>query len=46
MFLVLLARMVRTWKQAFFIVQEDDSPALASPRISAPQSRVSSTEDL
>ncbi len=31
MFLVLLARMVQTWKQALFIVQEDDAPAVASP---------------
>jgi putative transposase len=28
--LVLLARMVRTWKQALFLVQEDDAPTLAS----------------
>jgi hypothetical protein len=33
--LVLLARMVRTWKQALFIVQEDDAPALASSGIEA-----------
>jgi hypothetical protein len=33
--LVLLARMVRTWKQALFIVQKDDAPALASSGISA-----------
>ncbi len=32
--LVLLARMVRTWKHALLIVQEDDGPALASPGIS------------
>jgi putative transposase len=31
--LVLLARMVRTWKQALFIVQQDDAPALASPGV-------------
>jgi len=35
MLLVLLARMVRTWKQALFIVQEDDAPALASPGLQA-----------
>jgi putative transposase len=28
--LVVLARMVRTWKQALFLVQEDDASALAS----------------
>jgi hypothetical protein len=28
--LVVLARMVRTWKQALFLVQEDDAAALAS----------------
>jgi putative transposase len=28
--LVLLARMVQTWKQALFIVQEDDNSSLAS----------------
>ena len=33
--LVLLARMVRTWKQVLFIVQEDNAPALASSGISA-----------
>jgi putative transposase len=33
--LVLLARMVRTWKQALFIVQEDGASALASTGISA-----------
>jgi putative transposase len=33
MLLVLLARMVRTWKQALFIVQEDDAAALASSGI-------------
>jgi putative transposase len=33
MLLVLLARMVRTWKQALFIVQEDDAFALASSAI-------------
>ena len=31
MLLVLLARMVRTWKQGLFIVQEDDTASLASP---------------
>ncbi len=31
MLLVLLARMVRAWKQALFIVQEDDVTAVASP---------------
>jgi putative transposase len=29
-FLVLLARAVRAWKQTLFLVQEDDPPALAS----------------
>ena len=29
--LVLLARAVRAWKQALFIVQEDDTSVLASP---------------
>ena len=33
MLLVLLARAVRAWKQALFIVQEDDTSALASPGI-------------
>jgi putative transposase len=33
--LVLLARMVRTWKQALLIVQEDDTVTLASSRIEA-----------
>jgi putative transposase len=33
--LVLLARAVRTWKHALFIVQQDDAPALASPGFSA-----------
>jgi putative transposase len=28
--LVLLARMVRTWKQALFLVQEDDAPTRAA----------------
>ncbi len=28
--LVFLARMVRPWKQALFLVQEDDDPSLAS----------------
>jgi RNase P subunit RPR2 len=31
--LVLLAKMVRTWKQALLIVQEDDTVTLASSRI-------------
>jgi hypothetical protein len=31
MLLVLLTSMVRTWKQALFLVQEDDAAALASP---------------
>jgi hypothetical protein len=31
MLLVLLARIVRAWKQALFIVQEDDVASLASP---------------
>jgi putative transposase len=35
MLLVLLARMVHTWKQALFIVQEDDAPAVASPGFQA-----------
>jgi putative transposase len=35
MLLVLLARMVRTWKQALFIVQPETRLALASPGISA-----------
>jgi hypothetical protein len=35
MLLVLLARKVRTWKQALFIVQEDDTAALASPGLQA-----------
>jgi hypothetical protein len=51
MFLVLLARMVRTWKQTLFIVQPEKAPAMASPGISAllevqVQSRFSSTKDL
>jgi hypothetical protein len=33
--LVLLARASRAWKQALFIVQEDDAGAVASPGISA-----------
>ncbi len=33
--LVLLARMVRVWKQALFIIQEDDVTAVASPGFSA-----------
>jgi hypothetical protein len=35
MLLVLLARLVRTWKQALFIVQEDDVTTVASPGLSA-----------
>jgi putative transposase len=35
MLLVLLASMVRTWKQALFIVQPETRLALASPRIQA-----------
>ena len=31
MLLVLLTSMVRTWKQALFLVQEDDAAAVASP---------------
>jgi len=31
MFLVLLTRMVRTWKQALYIVQPDDAAARAAP---------------
>jgi hypothetical protein len=50
MLLVFLARMVRTWKQALFIVQEDDALAVASSRIQAVlevqvQSGASQTED-
>jgi hypothetical protein len=49
--LVLLARMVRTWKHALLIVQVDNAPALASPGISIVlevhvQSGGSQTEDL
>jgi len=51
MLLVLLARAVRTWKQALFIIQEDDASAVASPRIQAVlevqvQSGLFQTEDL
>jgi len=35
MLLVLLATMVRTWKQALFIVQEDDAASLASSGVQA-----------
>jgi hypothetical protein len=35
MFLLFLARMVRTWKQALFIVQEDDALAVAPSGIQA-----------
>jgi hypothetical protein len=35
MLLVLLARMVRTWKQALFIVQPETRLAVASSRIEA-----------
>jgi hypothetical protein len=35
MLLVLLARMFHTWKQALFIVQEDDAPEVASPGFQA-----------
>ena len=35
MLLVLLARMVRTWKQALLMVQEDDAPAVASSGLQA-----------
>jgi len=35
MLLVLLASMVHTWKQALFIVQEDDAPEVASPGFQA-----------
>jgi hypothetical protein len=35
MLLVLLSRMVRTWKQALVIVQEDDAPAVAPPGLQA-----------
>jgi len=49
--LVLLARMVRTWKQALFIVQEDDALAVAPSGIQAVlevqvHSGASQTEDL
>ena len=33
MLLVLLTRMVRTWKQALFIIQPETRLALASPRL-------------
>jgi hypothetical protein len=51
MLLVLLARMGRTWKQALFIVQEDDAAALASPGLQAHmeiqvQSHFCHTQDL
>jgi hypothetical protein len=51
MLLVLLAKAVRTWKQALFIVQEDDASAVASPGFSALleiqiQSSCSQTKDL
>ncbi len=51
MLLVLLARAVRAWKQALFIIQEDDPPALASPGIQVVlegqvQSGFFQTEDL
>jgi putative transposase len=51
MLLVLLARMVRTWKQALFIVQQDDAPAVASPGLQAlleiqVQSHFCHTQDL
>jgi hypothetical protein len=35
MLLVLLASMVRAWKQALLIVQEDDVTAVASPGFAA-----------
>jgi putative transposase len=35
MLLVVLARAVRTWKQALFIVQEDDATPVASSGVSA-----------
>jgi hypothetical protein len=51
MLLVLLAKMVHTWKQALFIVQKDDAAALASPGLQAlvevqVQSHVCHTQDL
>jgi len=51
MLLVLLASMVRTWKQALFIVQEDDALARAASGLAAlleiqVQSHVSHTQDL
>jgi putative transposase len=51
MLLVLLASMVRTWKQALFVVQEDDVTAVASPGFPALlevhiQSSCSQTKDL
>jgi hypothetical protein len=51
MLLVLLARMVHTWKQVLFIVQEDDTPALASSGLSAlleiqVEGRYSHTKDI
>jgi putative transposase len=35
MLLVLLARLVRTWKQALLMVQKDDAPAVASSGLQA-----------
>jgi len=51
MLLVLLASMVRTWKQALFIIQEDDALAVASPGLPAlleiqVQSHICHTQDL
>jgi hypothetical protein len=51
MLLVLLAKMVHTWKQALFIVQEDDAAARAAPGLQAlvevhVQSHVCHTQDL
>jgi hypothetical protein len=51
MLLVLLARIVQSWKQALVIVQEDDAPAVASPGLQAlleiqVQSHFCHTQDL
>jgi putative transposase len=35
MLLVLLAKMVRTWKQALLMIQKDDAPAVASSGLQA-----------
>jgi hypothetical protein len=51
MLLVLLAKMVHTWKQALFIVQKDDAAARAAPGLQdlvevQVQSHVCHTQDL